>query len=170
MRVFRALYFVFVCLRFVMPSFLSRFRHNATREKTPTVSPTQPIPQGSVPLHDLCERCSKFFREWRALTWLQEHRQGVPSSSWPIIRFCTIAQSNQSAQRCHFCKKLVSHLQNRAEVGLPRPADREEVYIHLRPTQGLIEFLIPQAGKKAFHNEEDFNKIAIFRIKTYDSE
>lgn len=155
-----------------MPSFLSRFRHYAAREKAPVINPTRPISNTSVPLHDLCERCSKFFSEWRALTWLQEHKGGAQdasSPSWPILRFCTIAQSVQSAQHCHFCKKLVSHLQNRTEVGLPRPADQTEVYIHLRPAQGLIDFLIPQPGKRSLKNEEDFNKIGIYKIKTYGS-
>ncbi|KAJ5024296.1 heterokaryon incompatibility protein-domain-containing protein [Bipolaris maydis] len=155
-----------------MPSFLSRFRHHAAREKAPVVNPTQPISNTSVPLHDLCERCSKFFREWRALTWLQEHRggaQGAPPPSWPILRFCTIAQLVQSAQRCHFCKKLVSHLQNRAEIGLPRPADQTEVYIHLRRAQRLVDFLVPQPGRRSLKNEEDFNKIGIYKIRTYEN-
>jgi hypothetical protein len=77
----------------------------------------QPCPEGSVPLHQLCDNCFRFFESWKYLDWFQKTRQSwggdiIPSALSGDHVLCTVARLLQTQEDCHFCKMVVSLLPN----------------------------------------------------------
>lgn len=70
-------------------------------------------PEGSVPLHRLCERCREFFDTWEPLDWLQNRELREIDEFTDFEKsFATVAQLSQSQGSCHFCMILLSQITN----------------------------------------------------------
>jgi len=89
---------------------LMRRTEQAVEENVETPPPScQPsCPQGSVPINQLCDRCSRFFDTWELLDWCesQSHRERRRFEN----DFCTVAQLLQSQESCHMCKMIAHSL------------------------------------------------------------
>jgi hypothetical protein len=69
-------------------------------------------PEGSVPLHRLCDNCQKFFDSWDVLDLLGPGRvaKDVPAYPEEEYHFCTITQLLSSQGRCHCCMLLLASM------------------------------------------------------------
>jgi hypothetical protein len=96
----------------------------------------EPCPEGSVPLNRLCDRCQRFFdNQTEVHAWFDEPQLPPDIGNWSIphplfpdmrtsqtnpeasaFEFCTVAQLMESQEFCHFCKMLISNLDNYDDV------------------------------------------------------
>lgn len=56
-------------------------------------------PEGSVPLHQLCENCSRFARTYDFTKW-------GDSTSHDYYTFCTVSQLYETIEFCHLCRLI----------------------------------------------------------------
>lgn len=75
---------------------------------------SETCPEGSVPLHRLCDNCEKFFDNWEVLDWIESGQQpeDVSLLNAKLYQFCTVAQLLDSQGRCHCCMLLLAYLIN----------------------------------------------------------
>lgn len=122
-----------------------------------------------VPLHQLCEKCETFCKEWKFLDYLT-HPGGDSNQTWPYASFlCSGEHLINTQSSCHLCKMILRWaLPLRLRKQKPAPSSGN-VYlgadIH-KESQFLNVFF-----QKTLPTEGDSEGcFASFRLKTYDGE
>jgi hypothetical protein len=69
-------------------------------------------PEGSVPLHELCERCRELFDNWELLDLLDDGVTSSKSICSYSRELCTPVQLSQSQELCHFCAMVLSRIKD----------------------------------------------------------
>jgi hypothetical protein len=127
----------------------------------------EPFPEGSVPLHQLCGNCTRFFDNWDALDRFAESgSRHVPHEMRKEYNLCTDAHMLQSRETCHFCMMVFSELSTSYKRQNKSLEDRQENNITLKRI----------ASSRARH-DKDYGTIVIkhrssefrFRLKKYNS-
>jgi hypothetical protein len=67
----------------------------------------EPCPEGSVPLHQLCDNCTRFFETWELMDWFANAspRNSPPRELHKKYDLCTLKHLN-SEENCHFCMMI----------------------------------------------------------------
>jgi hypothetical protein len=71
--------------------------------------PTSMCPEGSVPLHDLCERCRELFDNW---SLLDRGVTGLVLKNSHERKIGTPVQLSRSQEFCHFCAMVFSRIKD----------------------------------------------------------
>jgi hypothetical protein len=77
-----------------------------------------PCPEGSVPLHQVCDNCRHFFDSWEAFNVIEVRPKASPDVCDKKFELCTIAQLLRSKQTCHFCALVLCQFGGRSFLGL----------------------------------------------------
>jgi hypothetical protein len=83
-----------------------------------------PCPEGSVPLHQVCDNCQHFFDTWKAFDMVANWNKALLKIPQEKFELCTVAYLLQSKQTCHFCSMLLSRLKD------PDRAQHVMLYAH----------------------------------------
>jgi hypothetical protein len=146
---------------------MSFFRHHSAKEKALL---TTPVPaSGTVPLHELCEQCGRFAKEWKVTSWLQERRE-QPVPSWPASRMCSVTQLAQSAKGCHLCRFVLASLERRSDILGVRSFDGLNVYLKAHTKNGVISSVAALLATKEPVGEGEGKHFASFMLGTYHGE
>jgi hypothetical protein len=86
----------------------------AIEERPPVESGGELCPKGSVPLHQLCNRCQRFFDVFTdESTWFEDSpKEGDEIKDWRMLESCTLADLINDQKSCHFCAIVYSILRN----------------------------------------------------------
>jgi hypothetical protein len=64
----------------------------------------------TIVLHSLCENCTTYFLQWKALEWARDWGEGR-SQEWQYSScLCSVAQLVTSQRQCHFCTLILAAL------------------------------------------------------------
>lgn len=69
----------------------------------------EPCPEDLVPLHQLCNRCRRFFDNWTEMHACFEGPPIVETNldiKSEILKLCTVAELMESRDACHSCEML----------------------------------------------------------------
>jgi len=95
-----------------------------TDDKDPTRTDSQDdsIPEGSVPLHRLCDRCRQMFDKWVELyKWFGATEGLEPSCGYKTYDLCTLTELMESRNLCHLCEMLYSQIEQYDSIPLHEP-------------------------------------------------
>ena len=95
-----------------------------TDDKDPTRTDSQDdsIPEGSVPLHRLCDRCRQMFDTWdKTCQWFGATEGLEPSRGYERYELCTLTDMMKSRQSCHLCEMLYSQIKQNDGISFHEP-------------------------------------------------
>jgi len=91
-------------------------------EPTRTDSQEDTVPEGSVPLHRLCDRCRQMFDTWdKTCQWFRETEGLKPSRGYEEYELCTLTEMMESRHSCHLCEMLYSQIKHHDRIPLHEP-------------------------------------------------
>jgi len=123
----------------------------------------------SIDLHNLCQNCSGFCRQWEVLDWLQQSNS-PRSPQWPISRLCTLEQLIATRNTCHLCKFLSTSLRL-SDNRLDSCTKRQYVLLHPQPREnGQDQYLRASVADKPALEYDDITLSAAIVLKTHNSE
>ncbi|KAH6876261.1 heterokaryon incompatibility protein-domain-containing protein [Alternaria rosae] len=80
------------------------------------------VPEGSVPLHRLCDRCRQMFDTWdKTCEWFGGTMGLEPSRGYERYELCTLTEMMNSRQSCHLCEMLYSQIKQDDGIPLHKP-------------------------------------------------
>ena len=109
----------------------------------------EPVPEGCIPLHQLCKNCFRFFDKWEVLDRFIVKPPSLPferyGESIVEIHFCTYAQLLEGKRSCQSCIMVFSELERKKASRSPHgPGEREELeYAPQRKIVFRVEELWP---------------------------
>ncbi|KAH8622146.1 hypothetical protein IG631_23252 [Alternaria alternata] len=85
----------------------------AIQERPPVGSEGELCPNGSVPLHRLCNRCRRFWNVFTdESTWFENPSEEGEFKDWRRLESCTLADLRNDQKFCHFCAIVYSILRD----------------------------------------------------------
>lgn len=137
-------------------------------ETNPANITTRPGTNPSVPLHHLCEDCTRFVARCQILDQLQSPAD-PRNPLWPYSTYhCTVASLVESQDICHLCKLLAASLHRWRFL---KSADLTNKNVYWR-ARGVEQSVIVHAlfSDQQPMSEKDGNFFASFELKTYCGE
>ena len=93
-------------------------------DEAPTWTDSQDdsVPEGSVPLHRLCDRCRQMFDSWdRSHAWFEATEGLKQSRGYEEYELCTLTEMMESRHSCHLCEMLYSQIKEHDSIPLKEP-------------------------------------------------
>lgn len=106
-------------------------------DPTRTDSWDDSVPEGSVPLHRLCDRCRQMSDKWdKSDAWFGPSKGPEPFSGYETYELCTLAELRKSRHFCHLCEMLSSQI----ERGNSIPS-HEPIVCQIGPSSGRTTYI-----------------------------